>query len=172
MQADIARFLASSILIIVIVLAVVFRRVTGVVLPLLTVVLSLVTTLGAMALLGIHLSLTTEILPPFLLTIGVCYSVHVLVIFFQQLDRGCRREEAIPWALGHSGLAVLMTGLTTAGGLASFVWAEVKPVGELGIVGPLGVMISMVYSLVLLPALLAVVPLRGVGTTRRRGIRS
>jgi len=169
MQADIGRFLAASILIIVIVLAVVFRRVAGVVLPLLTVVLSLVTTLGAMALLGIHLSLTTEILPPFLLTIGVCYSVHVLVIFFQKLDRGRPREEAIPWALGHSGLAVLMTGLTTAGGLASFAWADVKPVGELGVVGPLGVMISMVYSLVLLPALLAVVPLRGVGTTRRPG---
>jgi predicted RND superfamily exporter protein len=166
MQADIARFLTSAVLMIVLVLSVVFRRVTGVVLPLLTVVLSLFTTLGAMALLGIALSLTTEILPPFLLTIGVCYSVHILTIFFQRLDRGASREEAIRWALGHSGLAVLMTGLTTAGGLASFAWAEIKPIGELGVVGPLGVLIAMSYSLVLLPALLAVAPLRA---GRRRG---
>jgi predicted RND superfamily exporter protein len=160
MQSDIARFLSLSILIIIIILYVVFRRASGVFLPLLTVAFSLLTTMGAMALLGISLSLTTEILPSFLLTIGVCYSVHILAIFFQQLGRGIRRQEALSYALGHSGLAVLMTGLTTAGGLASFVWAEVKPVSELGIVGPLGVILAMVFSLVLLPALLAVVPLR------------
>jgi predicted RND superfamily exporter protein len=76
------------------------------------------------------------------------------------LDRDALREEAITYALGHSGLAVAMTSLTTAGGLASFAWADVRPVAELGVVGPLGVTLAMVFSLVLLPALLAVVPLR------------
>jgi len=168
LQSDLARFLSLSLLAIVAVLFIVFRRVSGVVLPLVTVVLSLVSTIGAMALLGISLSLTTEILPPFLLTVGVCYSVHILVIFFQALGRGLRREEAIPFALGHSGLAVLMTGLTTAGGLASFVWADVLPVSELGIVGPLGVTLAMIFALVLLPALLAIVPLRGEARARQR----
>jgi predicted RND superfamily exporter protein len=163
MQLDMTRFLSLSLLVIVAVLYLVFRRASGVLLPLLTVVLSLVSTLGAMVLLGISLSLTTEILPSFLLTIGVCYSVHILVIFFQRLDQGFPREDAIPFALGHSGLAVLMTGLTTAGGLASFVWAEVLPVSELGIVGPLGVILAMLFALALLPALLAVVPLRRMG---------
>jgi predicted RND superfamily exporter protein len=160
MQADLARFLGLSVLVIVVVLYAVFGRASGVVLPLVTVVLSLATTLGAMALLGISLSLTTEILPSFLLTVGVCYSVHIITIFFRGLDGGLDREDAIRHALGHSGLAVLMTGLTTAGGLASFSRAEVAPVAELGIVGPLGVTLAMVFSLVLLPALLAVVPLR------------
>jgi predicted RND superfamily exporter protein len=161
MQSDLERFLSLSLITIVGVLFIVFRRASGVVLPILTVVLSLVSTMGAMALFGISLSLTTEIMPIFLLTIGVCYSVHIQVLFFQHLGRGVRREDAIPYALGHSGLAVLMTGLTTAGGLASFVWAEVLPVSQLGIVGPLGVILAMIFALVLLPALLAVVPLRG-----------
>jgi len=167
MQADIARFLGLSTLVIVVVLYAFFRRVSGVVLPLLTVVLALATTLGGMALLGISLSLTTEILPSFLLTIGVCYSVHILAIFFQALDRGLAREDAICHALAHSGLAVLMTGLTTAGGLASFAWAEVAPVAELGIVGPLGVTLAVIFALVLLPALMAVVPLRDPGGVQR-----
>jgi hypothetical protein len=162
-RADFSRFLAISILVVAVVLYLVLRRVSGVVLPLVTVVLSLVSTLGTMALLEIPLSLTTEILPTFLLTVGVCYSVHILVIFFQRLGLGARREEAIAYALGHSGLAVLMTSLTTAGGLFSFAWAEVAPVGELGVVGPLGVLLAMAFSVVLLPALLAVVPLRGEG---------
>ncbi len=160
MQADLARFLSLSVVIIIVVLYVVFRRTAGVALPLVTVILSLVTTLGGMALLGISLSLTTEILPSFLLTVGVCYSVHIITIFFQALDRGLVREDAIRHALGHSGLAVLMTGLTTAGGLASFSQAEVAPVAELGVIGPLGVILAMLFALVLLPALLAVIPLR------------
>jgi predicted RND superfamily exporter protein len=167
MQSDLEIFLGLSMLAIVAVLLAVFRRVSGVVLPLLTVALSLAATMGAMALFGISLSLTTEILPSFLLTIGVCYSVHILVVFFQALDRGAERGDAIRHALGHSGLAVMMTGLTTAGGLASFAWADVKPVAQLGIVGPLGVMLAVVFALVLLPALLAVVPLRGRGRAQR-----
>jgi predicted RND superfamily exporter protein len=167
MQSDLAVFLGLSTFAIVAVLLAVFRRASGVALPLLTVALSLASTMGAMALFGISLSLTTEILPSFLLTIGVCYSVHILVLFFQAFDRGVEQGDAIRHALGHSGLAVVMTGLTTAGGLASFVWADVKPVAELGIVGPLGVTLAVVFALVLLPALLAVVPLRGPGRARR-----
>jgi len=40
-------------------------------------------------------------------------------------------------------------------------------VSELGIVGPLGVTLAMIFALVLLPALLAVVPLRGEGRARQ-----
>ncbi len=169
MQADLVRFLSLSILVIVVVLYAVFRRASGVALPLLTVILSLITTLGGMALLGISLSLTTEILPSFLLTVGVCYSVHIITIFFQGLDRGLVREDAIRHALSHSGLAVLMTGLTTAGGLASFSQAEVAPVAELGIIGPLGVILAMIFALVFLPALLAVIPLsKSAARSQRR----
>jgi predicted RND superfamily exporter protein len=171
MQADLARFLSASAAIIVLVLFAVFRRVAGVLLPLVTVALSLVVTVGLMVPLDIPLSLTTEVMPPFLLTVGVCYSVHLLAIFFQRLDAGASREDAIAAALGHSGLAIVMTSLTTAGGLVSFAWAEVAQVSELGVVAPIGVMLALVFSLVLLPALLAVTPLRGAQARAQPRIR-
>jgi predicted RND superfamily exporter protein len=160
MQADLARFLSTAVAIIVLLLFAVFRRVSGVVLPLVTVASSLVATVGLMVLLDIALSLTTEVMPLFLMAVGVCYSVHVLAIFFQRLDAGAAREDAIAGALGHTGLAVVMTSLTTAGGLVSFAWATVAQVSELGIVAPIGVVLALVFSLVLLPALLAVAPVR------------
>jgi predicted RND superfamily exporter protein len=159
MQNDLVRFLGLSLLVVTLALFVLLRRMAGVALPLLTVALSLPTTLGVMSLMDIPLSLTTEILPPYLLTVGVCYSIHVVVIFFQAHDRGLAREAAVRHALRHSGLAVVMTGLTTAGGLVSFAWAQVAPVSHLGIVGPAGVVLAVFFSLVLLPALLLVVPL-------------
>lgn len=171
MQSDIARFLVVTMLIILSILYFVFRRASGVLLPLTIILLSLFSTVGIMVMLGIPLSLTTELLPPFILTVGVCDSVHLLVIFYQQLGRGVEREQAIANALAHSGLAVLMTSLTTAGGLASFAAAELAPVAQLGIVAPIGVMLAMVFTLVLLPALLAVVPLRGTGAIGKPSAR-
>ncbi|MBW1804639.1 MAG: MMPL family transporter, partial [Deltaproteobacteria bacterium] len=69
-------------------------------------------------------------------------------------------EEAICWALGHSGLAIVITSLTTAAGLASFATAEVAPIAHLGIFAGFGVMAALIYTIILLPALLAVIPVR------------
>jgi predicted RND superfamily exporter protein len=53
-----------------------------------------------------------------------------------------------------------MTGLTTAGSLLSFLSATLQLIADFGISAPVGVMLSLVLSLVLLPALIAVTPMR------------
>jgi hypothetical protein len=122
--------------------------------------LSVVSLLGIMALMRIPLSIVNEILPAFLLTVGVCDSVHILVIVYQRLSKGDSRHEAIVYALRYSGLAVFMTSLTTAAGLLSFSTAALAPIANLGVLAPIGIMLALVYSLTLLPAVLAVMPLR------------
>ena len=62
-----------------------------------------------------------------------------------------------------------MTGITTSAGLLSFLAAEMVPVIGLGVLAALGVVVTLAYALVLLPALIAVLPLRperGTGTDR------
>ncbi|MBW2667623.1 MAG: MMPL family transporter, partial [Deltaproteobacteria bacterium] len=157
---DMLLFTGLAIGIIILALAVLFRRLAGVVLPVITVVFSVITTLAIMVLLDVAITIPTQILPSFLLAVGVGYSVHILAIFYQQRRAGADVESAIVFALGHSGLAILMTSLTTAGGLLSFSVAEIAPVAEFGIFAPLGVLIALVFTLVLLPALLAVFPMR------------
>jgi predicted RND superfamily exporter protein len=137
-----------------------FRRAAAVVLPLIVVSLSIVSTFGAMALLEMPLGIPTQILPSFLLAVGVGGSVHLLVIFFRAYDDGQSREQAAAHALHHSGLAIVMTALTTAGGLVSFLNAEVQPVSDLGIFAPIGIGLGLTYCMVLLPALLHTLPLK------------
>jgi hypothetical protein len=84
------------------------------------------------------------------------------VIFFRGYDSGQSREAALANALQHSGLAIVMTALTTAGGLVSFLAAAVRPVADLGIFAPLGIGLGLTYCMVLLPALLHVIPLRRI----------
>ncbi|MEN8190955.1 MAG: MMPL family transporter, partial [Thermodesulfobacteriota bacterium] len=160
MMADMKRFLRLAVLTIGICLFFMFRRVSGVVLPLLVVALTLTSTLGVMAKLGIFFKTPTIILPSFLLAVGVGASIHVLSLVYQYLRRDDNKNEAIVHAYSHSGFAIVMTSLTTAAGLASFASADVAPIADLGLFSAVGVLLSLFYTIVLLPALLAIIPLK------------
>jgi len=162
MQRDATAFMTLSFLVTCALLVILFRRPTGLLLPLCVVNAAMVSSMGVMVLLGIPFSITFNMLPAFLVVVGVCDSVHILVIVYQQLEDGRPRDAAIAHALGHSGLAVVMTSVTTACGLLSFSIADIAPIAQLGVIAPIGVMLAMVYTLVLLPALLAVSPIRAL----------
>jgi predicted RND superfamily exporter protein len=144
-----------------------FRRISGVLLPLLVVVLSLISTFGALAASGVKLAPPTQILPTFLLSVGTGAVVHILKIFYLHFDEGDAPDDAVAKAIRHSGLAVIMTSLTTAGGLLSFLAAGLTPIIHLGVFAPIGILLALVYCLVLLPALLHVLPLRRRESSRK-----
>ena len=160
MMGDMRKFMGLAIGAVAILLFLMFRRITGVLLPLFIVILSLLSTIGIMALTGAAIKLPTQILPSFLLAVGVGTSVHILAIFFQRFGEKQDKADAIAYALGHSGLAVVMTNVTTASGLMSFATSEVAPVADLGIFAGIGVLIAFINTIILLPALLALIPLR------------
>jgi predicted RND superfamily exporter protein len=162
-------FLSLSLIAIVVVLGLLFRRASGVVLPLLVVALALLTTFGLAGLRGQPMNIAAQLLPTFLLSVGIATAIHTLVIFYQHYDRGAERTAAIAAALGHTGQAVVMTSLTTAAGLLSFNAANLEAVRDLGVFAPLGVLVLLVYCLVLLPALLAIAPIRRRASAQRRG---
>ncbi|MFK7897777.1 MAG: RND family transporter [Myxococcota bacterium] len=155
---DIVLFTGLSVLIITIFLGVVFRRFVGIIIPLSVAILSLLATISVMGAASIPLMPISEVVPSFLLSVGVGGSVHLVVIFQQQLRAGQNKEAAIASALGHSGLPIIMTSLTTAGGLASFAAAELMPVYIFGVVAPLGILLTLFLTLILSPALLAILP--------------
>jgi predicted RND superfamily exporter protein len=163
MMADVRKFLILATATVAVFLYIMFRRITGVVLPLIVVMLSLLCTLGIMAFFGVSIKVPTQILPSFLLAVGVGTSVHILAIFFHRFRQSADKEDAIAYALGHSGLAIVMTNVTTASGLMSFSTAEVAPIADLGVFAGVGVMLAFINTIILLPALLALVPIPDKG---------
>jgi len=160
MAEDVPRIFGGAMSIIALSMVVLFRRFSPVPIALVVVVFSLAVTFGLSELLGIPVSLPTQILPSFVLAVGVGYVVHVLTLFFGGLAESGDRKAAIEGALRHAGLPILLTAITTAAGLLSFVVAEMEQVAQLGVLGAIGVSVTLVYSLVFLPALLAILPLR------------
>jgi len=160
MIKDVQRFLLLAFITVGAFLFIMFRRITGVVLPLLIVILSVISTISLMAAFKAPIKLPTQILPSFMLAVSVGYSVHILAMFYHNFRKSRSREEAIVYSIGHSGLAVVMTAATTAGGLFSFSTSEVAPIADVGIYAGTGVLLAMVYTIILLPALLALIPVK------------
>ena len=158
--SDMALFSGLSILVIASMLWLVFRRIIAVALPLATVSCAAVMSLGLMAFFGRPMTMVSQILPPFILAVGVGFSVHLLAIVFQRIDKGETPDDAIPTALRHSGPAILMSALTTGVGMAAFIPSDLTPVRDVGIFVPLGIAIAALLALVLVPAVLTLVSIR------------
>jgi predicted RND superfamily exporter protein len=155
---DANRFVKLVILIISVCLFIMFHCISGVLLPLLVVACALVSTLGLMPIFDVPFTVPSNILPSFILAVGIGDSVHILSVFYRRYQKTGDREVAICQALGHSGLAIVLTSLTTAAGLASFATADVAPIAHLGIFSSIGVLLALVYSILLLPSLLSIIP--------------
>ena len=148
-------FISLMIAMIVVVLFALFRRVSGVLLPLSCVVLTLVSTLSLMAALEVPFTMATQIMPTFLLAVVTGASIHLLAVFYKDYSSSQCKKTSLRYAMGHSGLAIVMTSVTTAVGLWSFSFSEVAPVADLGRFASAGVMIGLFFTLILLPALIA-----------------
>lgn len=163
MGRDMFVFSGVGILLISFLLFLIFKRWIMVILPVTVSALSVYFTFALMCFFGIVMTTSVQILPSLLLAVGVGNSVHIFTVYFQAIDRGDTKRQALSYALGHSGLAVMMTGLTTAGGLVSFITANMGPVSDMGITSPMGIICALFFSLVLLPALIAVTPFKDQG---------
>ena len=160
MKADMQKFMRITFLIILVFLFVVFRRISAVIYPLLVIIFSLLTTVGAMAWMGAAFKLPTQVLPSLLLTVSVGATVHILSVFFDRFNGTGDKKEALSYTMSHSGLAIAMTSLTTAIGVGAFLGSEVAPISDLGLFASLGVMVSLLLTLTLLPALLSITKLK------------
>ena len=152
---DAVVFISLMMAMIMIVLFALFRRISGVFLPLICVGLTLITTVSLMAVFSAPFTMATQIMPTFLLAVVTSAAIHLLAIFYKDLLRTKDKKASLRYAMGHSGLAIVMTSLTTAAGLWSFSFSGVAPVSDLGVFASSGVLVGLLFTLVFLPALIA-----------------
>lgn len=159
-ERDFAVFTVLAILIIGSILAFIFRRLSGVTMPLIVMALGVTATISAMAIMDTPLQISTSILPSFLLAVCVGDSIHLLTIFYRHYDERDEKVEALVKALEHTGLAIFFTSITTAAGLASFASSDLTPVSALGFYGALGSILAFLLTIFILPCLICLLPLK------------
>jgi predicted RND superfamily exporter protein len=173
LRADLLSMLPTVIVIMAAIALFSFRSPRGVAIPLATILLSMLWTLGMMAEFDVPLNLVTTIIPILLLTVGFAYSVHVIADYYRALDQDAAEVEAeggpVAWALHHVAGPVLLTVLTTVVGFLSLTLSRFPTVREFGLVSVFGVITTAVLTLTFSPAILQ---LLGAPARRTRDGRS
>ena len=159
MQQDLFTLLPLALLIIMGVLLACFRSWRGVLLPVLTVVVSLIWTLGLMVLCGSRLSLGSVMLPPLVLVVGTAYSLHVLAEYYEIATPGHPVPEVLLETLHSIAPPVLIAASTTFLGFFSQIVSPITSVRDMGIYSSVGIVIAALLSLILLPTILVLLPL-------------
>lgn len=157
---DMRRFTMLTLVIVLVLLGLVFRRLKIVVLPLVVVIPSVLLTFSLMAITGQPIQSPVTILPAFLLALGVADSIHFLGAFLKAYERSPSQKRAMIKAMHKTAIPMLLTSLTTAAGMLSFSTAGIVPIANLGIFAAFGVVIAFVLTVVLLPITLRLINIK------------
>lgn len=98
--------------------------------------------------------------PMIVLTVAVADGVHIVLAAMRRMRAGADKHSALVESVAENFEAITYAWLTTLVGFASLNFSEAPPVIHLANMTCLGVTAAFVYSLVLLPVLLSLLPLR------------
>ncbi|MGX9416520.1 efflux RND transporter permease subunit [Vibrio sp. WJH972] len=162
MQSEMSFFLRLTVLLIALTLVVFFRQLNAVAAPMFAVLAALLLTISILVLTGNKIQLPLILLPSFLLAITIGDAVHLLTHFYRKIRIGDDKKSAMIHAVERTAVPMLLTSLTTAGGLLSLGIADVVPIRNLGVFAAVGVMLAFVLTICVIPAVVMILPMRKV----------
>ncbi len=139
-----------STLIMSIAIAIMFRNIRWMLLPLVVVHLALLWTKAAMVLSGLKLSMVSSPMVALVTVIGVSTVVH-FAVRYREYRSQYSPENALRGTLSHIGPATFWTIFTTMGGFLSLMVCRIVPVQSFGLMMGVGTMFVFVAILGLLP---------------------
>jgi predicted RND superfamily exporter protein len=165
-------------LVVIVVLAMLFfsfRRFSFVALPLLTVIIAVVWTIGLAALLGIKLSVITTILPVILTAVGSAYGIHIVTHYMEDTrDKTFTVDEHKALVIGLVKKLikpVFLAALTTLAGFISFCFTPIVPMREFGLCAGVGVLAAFTSAVLFIPSMFLLrrnFSFNGSGVTEKR----
>jgi RND superfamily putative drug exporter len=142
-----------------IILTFTFGTVTAMLVPILTALFALLSTLAIIRMLG-HVTNVPTVAPTLAtmigLGVGIDYALFIVTRHFRGLNDGLPMQESIARAAATSGGAVFFAGGTVTIALVSLAIADIPLVTTMGLMAAVAVVIAVLAALTLLPAVLAI----------------
>ncbi len=133
---------------------------TGTFATLLVIMFSILSAMGLGAYFGMPLSPPSASAPTIILTVAIANCVHILVTFIHSMKQGILKNDALLESLRLNLQPVFLASVTTALGFITMNFSDVPPFRHLGNFVALGVLVSFVLSVSLLPALISLLPVK------------
>ncbi|VAV91665.1 Hopanoid-associated RND transporter, HpnN, partial [hydrothermal vent metagenome] len=87
--------------------------------------------------------------------LGIDYAIHTVLRYWEERVRGRDNLQAIAAAAHHAGPALALCTLTTSLAFLAFVPSDFVGMAQLGIIAAGGIVVALIASLTLIPAVLA-----------------
>ena len=144
----------------IVVAVIMVRSVSATFATLLVILFSAIAAMGFGGWMGFPLTPPSAITPTIVLTLAIADSIHIIMSMKKAMQAGKAKKEAIIESLRINFQPVFLTSLTTVIGFLSLNFSESPPFWHLGNMTAFGVAAAFLFSIVLLPALLAILPIR------------
>ncbi len=131
-QHDMATLFPVMFLIIIFTLLLLLRSITGTIVTLVVIVLSIASAIGIFGWLGRTLSGPSTSAPTVIMTMAVADCVHILVTFLFNMRHGMIKSEAMQEAIRINFQPIFITSITTIVGFMTLNFSEVPPFRDLG----------------------------------------
>ncbi|GAB4288360.1 MAG: MMPL family transporter [Myxococcota bacterium] len=155
MNNDIKLFYPLILIILSLSMFYAFRSLAGVLIPLFSVFLAALCTMGAYSFLGETLNSITMMLPPLLMVIVISSSVHYLSHFRALSPRFSDKEEGIIATSTTVVAPIFFNCLTSSIGFASLAVSNIIPIRNFGIYAAFGIMGAFFITITVIPAALS-----------------
>jgi predicted RND superfamily exporter protein len=154
-------FFGSALLVIMVIQLWSFRSVQGMLLPVVTGILSVIWSLGLMALLGVHMDPLNVTTPILVLAVAAGHAIQILKRYYEEYNRllagGMPPRDANRAAVVESmvrvGPVMITAGLIAAITLFSLAGTGIAMVRHFGVFAGGGVLAAMVLEMTMIPAL-------------------
>lgn len=164
---EILLFVSISSILILLVLFLLYRSITGLILPIVIVWLTVLYTVAFVVITGGFFEILSSTIAPILLCVGIADSIHMISKYDDAIRQGLTKRNAIIEMLQTLGSATLLTSLTTAIGFATLFSSNVTPMKRFGIYTAAGVMIAYLITIFLLPSTLTLLPVKTILKTQK-----
>ena len=142
------------VLIFTLLLYTLFRSFSAVLWPMVTIAASMAWTWGFTVWLGVTISQMISLTVLLVFAVGIADCVHVMSAYFSFRRQGDDHYDALSKSYGKTGLAILVTTITTMAGVLALTTSELVPIQVFGMMSAFGVVLAFFFTLVLLPILL------------------
>ena len=159
MRRDLVDLVPIALGVVALLLFLLCRSLHGVVIPIVTSLVSVVWGLGLMALAGLPINVATAMIPALLITIGFPEDVHLIAAYETLLTEGQDRRTALYTTLSDLFVPITVTTATTVLGFASLVTTDVGMLIQFGSAAAMALMANFAVTMALAPAMLAVWPM-------------
>lgn len=159
-RSDLLSFGSAILGVMVLVLAVIFRRLQWVVIPLASCILGVAYTLGVLAFFDWRMTVISSNVVSVLLIVGLAIAIH-LVVRYRELHRLAPegpRYQRVRDAMRLMAVPCFYTAVTTMVAFVSLVVSRIQPVIDFGWMMTLGIGVALLVAFTFVPAMILLWP--------------